>query len=400
MDGSSLVTACAEGVDVLVEDHGFKKAHARTLIRALKERTGTASGAGDDDAAAAYPCYLPLTAKEGERMMKFAEAYEMIRVCTERAQIASEKLKRERVQILQKVEKNFMAVLRKLENEKARIYQTVEKEYGGIVKRLSGVKEQLEGSMDTAKKTERDLNKQSRITDWSEQKAREELILQKSADVLRTVHPFLADLPSLDISFDDYIFSKILDHGEDQEDQDKDQEEEEGDGKEGEGFHICTLNVKQPVLEGKSVMKSEKAKREEEEKKEKERKKKEKEEEERKKKKRMEEEEKKADTAQSSNLHKISTTCTETLTGHSSDVRSVAVSRDGQTVVSGSSDNTIKVWDIKSGSCTKTLTAHSDHVQQRRKIRNRRRQRWSVAISRDGQTVVSGSSDKTIKIWR
>ena len=62
------------------------------------------------------------------------------------------------------------------------------------------------------------------------------------------------------------------------------QEEEEGDGKEGEGFHICTLNVKQPVLEGKSVMKSEKAKREEEEKEE--------EEEERKKNKRMEEEEK------------------------------------------------------------------------------------------------------------
>ncbi|MBD2184912.1 serine/threonine-protein kinase [Aerosakkonema funiforme] len=75
-----------------------------------------------------------------------------------------------------------------------------------------------------------------------------------------------------------------------------------------------------------------------------------------------------------------------TLTGHSNWVRSVAFSPDGQTLASGSRDNTIKIWDIRSGQLKTTLTGHSDNVN-------------SVAFSPDGQTLASGSDDKTIKIW-
>ncbi|KAJ5647182.1 hypothetical protein N7490_003554 [Penicillium lividum] len=76
----------------------------------------------------------------------------------------------------------------------------------------------------------------------------------------------------------------------------------------------------------------------------------------------------------------------QTLEGHSGWVRSVAFSPDSQTVASGSDDNTIKLWDAKTGKELQTLEGHSGWVQ-------------SVAFSPDSQTVASGSGDKTIKLW-
>ncbi|MBD1903110.1 serine/threonine protein kinase [Trichocoleus sp. DQ-A3] len=75
-----------------------------------------------------------------------------------------------------------------------------------------------------------------------------------------------------------------------------------------------------------------------------------------------------------------------TLTGHSGYVYSVAISSDGQTLVSGSADKTIKVWNLQTGKLLRTLRGHLGNV-------------YSVAISRDGRTLVSGSQDKTIKVW-
>jgi WD40 repeat protein/tRNA A-37 threonylcarbamoyl transferase component Bud32 len=75
-----------------------------------------------------------------------------------------------------------------------------------------------------------------------------------------------------------------------------------------------------------------------------------------------------------------------TLTGHSGYVYSVAISSDGQTLVSGSADKTIKVWNLQTGELLRTLRGHLGDV-------------YSVAISRDGRTLVSGSQDKTIKVW-
>ena len=75
-----------------------------------------------------------------------------------------------------------------------------------------------------------------------------------------------------------------------------------------------------------------------------------------------------------------------TLKGHTGRVRSVAFSPDGQTIASGSDDNTIKLWNSQDGSLIQTLTGHTHWV-------------WSVAFSPDGQTLASGSSDNTIKLW-
>jgi hypothetical protein len=74
------------------------------------------------------------------------------------------------------------------------------------------------------------------------------------------------------------------------------------------------------------------------------------------------------------------------LLGHRDTVRSVAFSVDGSRIVSGSDDKTIKIWDSITGSVINTFTGHSSSV-------------YSVAFSVDGSRIVSGSHDNTIKIW-
>lgn len=75
-----------------------------------------------------------------------------------------------------------------------------------------------------------------------------------------------------------------------------------------------------------------------------------------------------------------------TLTGHVGSVAALAISPDSKTLVSGSTDKTIKIWNLETGELKSTLTGHGYWV-------------LSVAISPDGKTLVSGSGDKSIKIW-
>lgn len=78
--------------------------------------------------------------------------------------------------------------------------------------------------------------------------------------------------------------------------------------------------------------------------------------------------------------------CVHTLHGHSCSVTSVVITPDGQTVVSGSADSTIKLGNLNTGQEITTLAGHSQGIK-------------SIALSRDGQTLVSGTKDTTIKLW-
>lgn len=78
--------------------------------------------------------------------------------------------------------------------------------------------------------------------------------------------------------------------------------------------------------------------------------------------------------------------CLRTLTGHRGSVRTVAVTADGGRAVSGSDDRTVKVWDLATGKCTYTLEGHASPV-------------WSVAVTPDGGRAVSGSYDGRLGVW-
>ncbi|MCP4350083.1 MAG: WD40 repeat domain-containing protein, partial [Desulfobacterales bacterium] len=59
---------------------------------------------------------------------------------------------------------------------------------------------------------------------------------------------------------------------------------------------------------------------------------------------------------------------------------------DGGTLVSGSDDNTVRLWDTATGKEIRTISGHQDSVM-------------SVSLSSDGRTLVSGSDDNTVRLW-
>ena len=77
----------------------------------------------------------------------------------------------------------------------------------------------------------------------------------------------------------------------------------------------------------------------------------------------------------------------DTITGHSESINCVAFTPNQQILVSGSEDNSIKLWDLATGECLATLEEHEAAVK-------------SLAITPDGQLLVSGSADNTIKLWQ
>ena len=93
---------------------------------------------------------------------------------------------------------------------------------------------------------------------------------------------------------------------------------------------------------------------------------------------------------------------TRTLVEHSR-LYAVAISPDGQTLVGGNNGGTIQIWHLPTGKLIRTLRAHSyrqvTNRQVTRTLRGHSGSIRSVAISRDGQTLVSCSTDHTIKIW-
>ena len=78
---------------------------------------------------------------------------------------------------------------------------------------------------------------------------------------------------------------------------------------------------------------------------------------------------------------------TRTLTGHGGDVLAVAFAPDGRLLASGSSDQTIRLWDPVTGEERKLLRGHTGAV------------RTLAFAAHHSQLLASGSTDGTVRIW-
>ncbi len=73
-------------------------------------------------------------------------------------------------------------------------------------------------------------------------------------------------------------------------------------------------------------------------------------------------------------------------TGHSDAVFSIAFSKNGSRLISGSWDKSIRLWDVSSGLELHSFTNHSDKIT-------------SITFFKEETIIISGSLDKTVKVW-
>jgi WD40 repeat protein len=78
--------------------------------------------------------------------------------------------------------------------------------------------------------------------------------------------------------------------------------------------------------------------------------------------------------------------CLGILRGHTDSLRALSFSPDGQVLASGGSDSTIRLWDIQQQRCLKVLLGHSSLIE-------------AIAFEPTSQVLVSGSLDQTIRYW-
>jgi WD40 repeat protein len=64
----------------------------------------------------------------------------------------------------------------------------------------------------------------------------------------------------------------------------------------------------------------------------------------------------------------------------------VVLTPDGRRIVSGSWDNSLRVWDMESAQTLRALQGHTTGVN-------------AVVLTPDDRYIVSGSSDNTLRVW-
>jgi len=77
--------------------------------------------------------------------------------------------------------------------------------------------------------------------------------------------------------------------------------------------------------------------------------------------------------------------CLHTFQGHSGRVNAVSLSADGRWALSGSDDKTVRLWEVATGQYLRTFHGHGEAVS-------------SVSLSADGRLALSGG-DRSMRLW-
>jgi WD40 repeat protein/serine/threonine protein kinase len=78
--------------------------------------------------------------------------------------------------------------------------------------------------------------------------------------------------------------------------------------------------------------------------------------------------------------------CLHTFNGHMESVTSVSLSADGHFALSGSWDKTVRLWEVSTGHCLRIFRGHTRAV-------------CSVSLSSDGRFALSGDLNNTVRVW-
>jgi len=78
--------------------------------------------------------------------------------------------------------------------------------------------------------------------------------------------------------------------------------------------------------------------------------------------------------------------CREIVSGHKNSVFCIAFSPQGDQLASGSSDRAVRLWDVKTGKCLSIFNGHDGWVE-------------CVVFSPQGNTIASASDDQTVILW-
>jgi WD40 repeat protein len=89
---------------------------------------------------------------------------------------------------------------------------------------------------------------------------------------------------------------------------------------------------------------------------------------------------------QNANVQQVTVSPRTMLPGHGGDIYTLLLLKDGQTLVSGSADETIRIWDLQNGAELRKIDAHDSYVN-------------ALATTIDEQILMSAGADRKIKFW-